>query len=140
MNTLTLLLLAAGILQFAILTASALVPRVLDWKQSLAPLHPFVRSLFWVYGSFIVLIIVSFGTLTLCFATPLSEGTPLARGVCSLIGVFWAARLIVQFFVFDATPFLTRPLLKVGYHALTGAFSYLTAVYALAATFPEVFR
>lgn len=118
-----------GLLHFAILTASALTPRVLDWNRYLAPLPTLFRQLFWVYGSFIVLVIVSFGTISLTNADALASGQPLARAVCAMIAIFWAARLAVQFFVFDATPFLTNALLKLGYHLLTIAFLSLVVIY-----------
>ena len=58
------LLFIGGLLHFVILIASAMAPRVLDWRANLKALHPFLRRLLWVYGSFIVLVIVSFGTVT----------------------------------------------------------------------------
>ena len=124
-----------GLLHFAILSASALVPLVLDWRGELARLHPFMRRLFWVYGAFIVLVIVSFGAVTLLHADALASGSPLARSFCAMVAVFWLARLAVQFFVFDAKPFLTRWFFVLGYHALTVAFVALTAIYACAAFF-----
>ncbi len=119
-----------GLVHFGILIASALTPGVLEWRRHLAPLPPLLRQLFWVYGSFIVLVIVSFGTISLTNADALASGQPLARSVCAMIAVFWAARLAVQWFVFDATPFLTNTLLKLGYHALTAAFLLLVAIYS----------
>ena len=53
------------------------------------------------------------------------------------IAVFWGVRLIVQFFIFDAKPFLTNWFYKVGYHGLTVVFIFLTAVYTWAAFFPN---
>ncbi len=119
-----------GLVHFGILIASALTPGVLEWRRHLAPLPPLLRQLFWVYGSFIVLVIVSFGTISLTNTDALASGQPLARSVCAMIAVFWAARLAVQWFVFDATPFLTNALLKLGYHALTAAFLLLVAIYS----------
>ena len=127
------LLLLAGLLHFVILIASGLTPRLLDWRGNLAMLHPFLRRLFWVYGAFIVLTIVSFGTLTLLRADDLASATPLPRSVCAMIAVFWLARLIVQFFVFDARPFLTSAFRRVGYHGLTFLFSALVFIYGAAA-------
>jgi hypothetical protein len=127
------LLQLAGAGHFGILIASAQVPSILDWKGELARLHPFLRRLFWVYGVFIALTIASFGTLTLLHASELARGLPLARGVSMLIAVFWATRLAVQCFVFDARPFLTTGWRKLGYHTLTAAFVFLTAVYGWAA-------
>ena len=127
------LLLLGGLLHFVILIASALTPRLLDWRTNLALLHPFLRRLLWVYGSFIVLVIVSFGTLTVVRANELSSNAPLARAVCAIIAIFWLARLAVQFFVFDARPFLTSGFRRVGYHGLTILFSALVFIYGAAA-------
>jgi hypothetical protein len=125
-----LLLRIGGALHFAILIASAMVPRVLNWKVELASLHPFLRRLFWVYGVFIVLTVIGFGTISLLCATELANGTQLARSFCGFVAVFWLARLAVQFFVFDARPFLTHWFFKAGYQGLTVLFFALVAIYA----------
>ena len=125
-----------GLVHFGILIASALTPGVLEWRRHLATLPPLLRQLFWVYGSFIVLVIVAFGTMSLAHAGALASGDPLARSVCTVIAIFWAARLAVQWFVFDATPFLTSTLLKAGYHTLTLAFGALALIYGRAALHP----
>jgi hypothetical protein len=127
------LLLLGGLLHFVILIASALTPRVLDWRANLAALNPFLRRLFWVYGCFIVLVIISFGVLTLWHADELASGAALARSVCAIIAIFWLARLAVQFFVFDATSFLTTTFLRLGYHGLTFLFTALVFIYGSAA-------
>jgi hypothetical protein len=126
-------LVVAGAMHFAILIASAMVPKVLDWKTELEKLTPFLRTLFWVYGVFIVLTIISFGTLTLLHADAMARGEPVARSVAAAIAVFWGARLVVQCFVFEAKPVLTKAWMKAGYHALTVGFVFLTGVYAWAA-------
>jgi len=127
------LLFIGGLLHFVILIASALTPRLLDWRANLAALHPFLRRLFWVYGSFIVLVIVSFGIVTLFYADELASGGSFPRAVCAIIAIFWLARLAVQFFVFDARPFLTTAFLRVGYHGLTLLFTALVFIYGSAA-------
>lgn len=132
-----LLLQAGGAIHFAILIASALTPRALDWRRNLASLHPFLRRLFWVYGAFIVLVVIGFGALTLLHAGQMAVGDPLARSLCGFIALFWLARLIVQLFVFDARPFLTNAFFKIGYHALTAAFICLVAIYGWTAVVPD---
>ena len=131
-----LLIFVGGILHFGILLASALVPKVLDWKESLGKLDGLFRQLVWVHGAFIVLVIVGFGLLATFFSRDLATGTPRARGVCLFISLFWAARLVVQFFVFDPKPYLKTAFLKVGYHGLTVAFIYHAVVFSVAAFFP----
>ncbi len=130
---LELLIFVGGIVHFGILIASGLVPKVLDWKESLGKLDGLSRQLVWVHGLFIVFVIIGFGLLSLLFADELTNGEPLARAVCSLIALFWAARLVIQFFVFDAKPYLKTAFLKLGYNGLTVVFSYLAIVYSLAA-------
>jgi hypothetical protein len=132
-----ILLQFAAALQLSILVASALVPRVLDWRGNLAQLHPFLRRLFWVYGSFIVYVIVGFSLLTMANAGAMAAGEPVARSLCLFIAIFWAARLVVQFAVFDARPFLTNWFYKMGYHGLTIIFATLVFLYSWAAIAPR---
>lgn len=126
-------LLVGGLLHLVVLVASALTPRVLDWRKNLEGLHPFLRQLFWVYGCFIVLVIISFGVLTLRHADDLASGAPLSRSICAMIALFWLARLGVQFFVFDARPILTTTFRWLGYQGLTLLFIALVFIYGCAA-------
>jgi hypothetical protein len=130
---LTLLILIGGILHFGILLASALVPGVLDWRKELAKLAPLSRQLVWVHGAFIVLVIVGFGVISVAMPEELAAGSLLARAICSFVAIFWAARLVVQFFVFDAKPYLQNGLLRLGYNGLTAVFAFLAAIYGTAA-------
>ena len=68
----------AAVCQLGVLIASALVPRALNWRENLAGLHPFIRRLFWVYGCFIVLMVVGFSLLTFANATRMAAGDPAA--------------------------------------------------------------
>ena len=132
MNTLARFIQLGGILQFGILIASALVPGVLNWRAELRKLSPMTRHLVWVHGIFIVLTIIALATLSVINATSLATGALLARSVCAFIATFWAARLVLQFALFDPKPYLTTPVLKIGYHALTVVFMYLAATFAYA--------
>jgi hypothetical protein len=48
------LIFIGGLVHFGILLASAMVPRVLDWRTSLRKLDGLSRQLVWVHGLFIV--------------------------------------------------------------------------------------
>ena len=128
-----LLLQLAAAVQLLILIASASTPRVLDWRKNLAVLHPFLRKLFWVYGVFVVMVIIAFAVLTFRHANAMAAREPVARSLCLFIAIFWGARLLVQFAIFDARPFLTNWFYKTGFHALTIIFAFLTFVYGKAA-------
>lgn len=127
-----LLLQLAAAVQLLILIASASTPRVLDWRKNLAVLHPFLRKLFWVYGVFVVMVIIAFAALTFRHADAMAAREPVARSLCLFIAIFWGARLLVQFAIFDARSFLTNWFYKTGFHALTIIFAFLTFVYGKA--------
>lgn len=133
MFTMERLIFLGGVLHLGILIASALTPGVLDWKRELERLRPLSRQLVWVHGAFIVLTIIGLGVISLIAPRELASGTILARAICAFIAMFWLCRLAVQFFVFDARPFLTRTYLKLGYHGLTIVFFVLVATYGFAA-------
>lgn len=135
--TLAHLIFSAGLLHFALLTASALTPGVLHWRSELRQLSPLSRHVIWVHGAFIVMVIVGFGMISLFNAPSLAGGSRLARSVCAFVSLFWLGRLLVQFFLFDARPYLRGPVLKVGYHGLTVLFVYFTIVYGWAALWPH---
>ena len=118
-----------GALHFIILIASALTPKVLNWNRELGLLSQFLRRLFWVYGVFIVVTIIGLGTISLGCAEEIAQGSKLARAFCGFAAVFWGLRLAIQFFVFDARPYLTHWILKAGYHGLTLLFIVLTGIF-----------
>ena len=134
--TLEQFLFAGGLLHFGILIASALVPRVLDWRHALSSLDPLARQLVWVHGAFIVLVIIGFGTISLALPAELCDGSRLSRAVCLFIAIFWAARLAVQLCFFDAAAYFTSWFLKIGYHALTLVFAFHALFYGWAAIAP----
>jgi hypothetical protein len=131
-DTLTRLLFAAGIAQFGVLVASAIVPFRLNWRTELSSLSRLHRQMYWVYGGYVVLSIVAFALLSILNARELAGRSGLARGICCYIAVFWAVRVALQG-VFDVKEHLSVWWLKTGYLALTVLFAALTVVYAWAA-------
>ncbi|MCA9078340.1 MAG: hypothetical protein KDA93_25150 [Planctomycetaceae bacterium] len=130
---LDLMLKVAGVLQFGVLTASFLVPRVLNWRETLKPLPTLVRQLTWVYGGYVVLMIISLGAVSLGLPHELTLGSGLARAVCAFGAVFWGVRLALQLFYLDSREFLTTWVLRAGHEGLTVVFAFLTVVFTLAA-------
>ncbi|MCO6044879.1 hypothetical protein NG895_13280 [Aeoliella sp. ICT_H6.2] len=135
MPTLSTLILLAGFGQLSVLAASALVPLQLDWKHEFASLSKLHRQMYWVYGGYVVLGIVSLGLISIACHDQLASGTPLARAVCGYAAAFWGIRLALQA-VLDAKPFLTKWWLVAGYHLLTMLFVAFTAIFAWATFAP----
>ena len=119
----------AGIGQLSVLVASSLVPVRLQWKSVLTPLPILVQQLFWVYGGYVVLSIISLGTISIVCAQELATGSLLARAFCAYVTLFWGIRLSLQPFL-NAKPFLTTWWLRSGYHLLTILFASFTAIFA----------
>jgi len=122
-----------GLLHFSLLVAGVLVPIVLQWHQELARLSRMTREIIWVHGVFLVFVILGFAAASLFLSNDLVSGTVLARSLCGFIAVFWCTRLAVQLFLFDPGPLLRHWFLRLGYHGLTGVFTYFVGVYATAA-------
>ena len=137
MNALTPWIWAAGVVQLSIVLAAMWVPRVMNWRELLAPLHRFMRRLLWVYAAFVMAVNLWFAAVSLAFASTLASGGPLARTICGFIALYWLARLGVQVFVFDARPWIRSRLVLVGYHGLAAAFTFLSVVYSIAAVWPQ---
>lgn len=133
MSTIEMLLFLAGLFHFALLLASGLTPRVLNWKQDLLKLPELSRQLILVHGGYIVLMIVGFGAVSVALPGELAAGAVLSRAVCGFIALFWGGRLAVQLFYFRAGPYLKNGFLRIGYNALTVLFVYFTAVYGASA-------
>ncbi|MEE3054621.1 MAG: hypothetical protein VYB34_12865 [Planctomycetota bacterium] len=138
MKTVEVLIVIGSILHFLTLIAAALVPGKLNWKEELAKLAPFLRSLFWVYGAFIFLCITALGTISAVNYQELAAGGTLARSFCAFTAVFWGLRLFAGLFVFDASEYLTSWFYKAGYHGLTLVFIYQAAVYGYCAFAPGI--
>ena len=129
------LIFAAGCFQLCVLIASSLVPLRLNWRTSLGVLPKLHRQLYWIYGGYVVLGIVSNGLVAIVCADELATGTRLARFVCGYIAVFWGVRLSLQT-VLDVKEHLTTWWLHAGYHTLTVLFASFTLVFAYAALRP----
>ena len=71
----------AGVCQLGILIASALLPKVLNWRTELRQLSPLSRHVAWTHGAFIVLTTIAFGLLSLGLAPELAGGDALARSI-----------------------------------------------------------
>jgi hypothetical protein len=129
MPSLETLIVISGVLHLATLLGSAQVPRELKFKEDLRKLNPMLRHWVLVAGGYIVFNIIAFGVISLVFREELASRTVLARVFCGYIALFWLMRLLIQFFLFDAKPYLRNWFLKAGYHGLTVVFTWQVLVY-----------
>ena len=129
------LIFIAGAGQLCVLVASALVPIRLNWRTEFAKLPRLHRQMYWVYGGYVVLSIISLGLICLFNSRELASGSRLARSVCGYMAVFWGIRLALQA-VLDVKEHLTAWWLIAGECVLTVLFLYFAMVFALATLLP----
>src|SRR5277367_589682 len=95
------LLLLAGLGQLLLAAVSLSIPGVLGWREDTARLKPLTRQVFWTYAGYIWTAHVAFGLLSALSPGLLLERTPLAASVSGFMATWWAARLVIQFVLFD---------------------------------------
>jgi hypothetical protein len=123
----------AGLLHIGLIAAGIAMPRVVGLPSHLAGLPEFIRRLVWVYYTFIGFCLLGFGAGSFFLAEPLASGAPLARAVCGFLCIFWTIRLAAALFVLDVRIYLTRPILRLGYHATSAVFALLPIIYGFSA-------
>ena len=117
----------AGLGHFCVLIASFQVPAKLGWKEDLRKLTPFNRKLMWVHGGFAVLTIISFGALTLALHSEMLRGDRAGLGLALFIGVYWAARIAVDFLYYQHSDWPAGGVFVVGHVLLSMLFAFLAA-------------
>jgi len=118
-----------GIAHLGILSAGLVMTKELNWRQDLQQLDKLSQHIIWVHAGYVWLVILAFGLISVIAPGALVNQQPLGAAICAFISVFWGIRLIIQFFYFDAKPYLKNFILKVGFHSLTLCFIYFTVVY-----------
>ena len=119
----------AGLAHFGMVAVGSQVPRVFGWKEDLAKLSGANRRLFWVYGLFIVLANVGFGALSLAYPSEIAAGKGVAGGFALLAGLYWLARLAVQYAAFNTPDWPERARNPVAKHGLGLVVILMSAVY-----------
>lgn len=121
----------AGAFHFVTLILACFTPIPPDWEKNLAALPSMHRRFSIAQNISIGATIAVLGLFSLCFASELAGGTPLARAVCGATALFWGSRLGVLPWL-GVRPSLGTPLLKLGYvllllecTAYTLAYGYL---------------
>jgi hypothetical protein len=119
----------AGLAHFGMVAVGSQVPRVFGWKEDLAKLTAANRRLFWVYGIFIVMANVGFGALSLAYPSEIAAGRGVAGGFALLAGLYWLARLVVQYAAFDTRDWPKEARNPVAKHGLGLVILLMSAVY-----------
>jgi Na+/H+ antiporter NhaD/arsenite permease-like protein len=116
----------AGALHLTTLAIAYITPIPRDWDKNLAALPLTHRRFAIAQNVFIGGVIAVLGLVCLFFAEELASGDTLARVICGVIALWWAARLAVLPFL-GVIEHLNRVHLRVGF----GLLMLQCALYAL---------
>jgi len=101
-----------------------------NWRREFAVVSLINRQMMYVHTFFVAFTVGLMGLLCLTSAAEL-VGTPLGRRVALGLGVFWLARLLIQFFGYSASLWRGKRFETI-IHVLFSVFwTYLSAVFIL---------
>ncbi|RYD70293.1 MAG: hypothetical protein EOP55_22475 [Sphingobacteriales bacterium] len=97
----TLHLKIIGVLLMLLSLIHILFPRYFKWKDELKGLTLINRQVMYIHTFFIALVVMQMGILCFNYSAELLR-PGLGRTVTLGLGIFWGARLIVQFFGYSS--------------------------------------
>lgn len=121
-----------GVCHIALCLGSLYIPQALQWKAHLTMLHPLLRQMFWTYAGYILVINLCFGIISVIGPDELLNHSFLAKSITVFIGIYWLARIGIQFFYFDRSQAPTGFIYTLGEIALIGLFALFTVIYLTA--------
>jgi hypothetical protein len=127
---------AAALGHLLVLIASVQAPARLGWKHDIPKLTRFNQKVFWVYGFYILLCIVSFAALTWRLHDEFLAGELAARWIAGFIAVFWTVRVLIDLFWYDHRDWPQGNALVAAHALATSLFCTLAVVYWFAAFAP----
>lgn len=104
--------------------------RYFNWRQEFATVSLLNRQMMYVHTFFIALTVLLMGLLCFTSAAELT-GTPLGRHVALGCGLFWLARLLVQFFGYSAQLWRGKRFETLVHVVFSAFWTYLTTVFLL---------
>lgn len=94
-------LIGVGVTQLVLGMAHVFFKGYFKWKEELAGVNLLTRQIFYVHTFFIAFVVSLFGLLTILCYEEMLTGSKLALFITALLFLFWAARLIFQFWVYS---------------------------------------
>ena len=90
-----------GVLLIGLALLHVLFPRYFKWKAEMTLISHINREMMYVHAFFIAFTVFLMGLLCLTSAPELLT-TPLGKKMAFGLGLFWAARLLIQFFGYSS--------------------------------------
>ena len=119
-----------GSLLIVLALLHATFPKRFNWKQELSSLSIMNRQIMYVHSFFIALIVLLIGLLCITSSNELLH-TTLGKQIALGLGIFWAARLFVQFFGYSSKIWKGKPFETIVHIVFSIFWTYLSAIFIL---------
>lgn len=119
-----------GILLILVSLVHLIFPRYFNWKEELRPLSLVNRQMMQVHTFFIGLVVFLMGLLCLVSAHELLH-SPLGKKIAAGMGIFWLARLFIQFFGYSSSLWKGKTFETVVHIFFTLLWVYFSFVFLL---------
>lgn len=119
-----------GFLLIILALLHAAFARYFNWRTEFAAVSLINRQMMYVHTFFIAFTVLLMGLLCLTSAAEL-VGSPLGRRVALGCGVFWLARLLIQFFGYSPELWRGKRFETCVHITFAGFWSYLTLLFLL---------
>lgn len=122
----------AGVILISLALFHAFFPGHFKWKEELRSLTLLTRQIHYIHTFFIALTILLIGVLCVSSAPELVQ-TAFGRKISAGIGLFWACRLVLQFYGFSPALWKGKPFETAMHVLFSMLWMFFTAVFGLAA-------
>jgi len=105
-------------------------PRYFQWKKELRSISLINRQMMYVHTFFIAFMVLLMGLLCICCTDDILH-TPLGRYLSLGLCLFWAARLVFQFFIYAPALWKNKPFETVIHLVFSLFWAYMSFVFLL---------
>lgn len=119
-----------GTLLIILAVAHLRFPKYFNWKQELHSLSIINRQMMYVHSLFIAIVLFLLGVLCLTSSKELIA-TTLGRRISFGLGMFWMARLYVQFFGYSSKIWAGKSFATTVHVVFSLFWAYLSTTFAL---------
>lgn len=119
-----------GILLIALALIHVIFPKYFNWKQELNLVSQINRQMMQVHAFFIALIVFLMGILCLTSANDIVN-TTFGKRISLGLGVFWTARLVIQFFGYSSKHWKGKTFETIIHILFSFLWTYFSAVFIL---------
>ncbi len=123
---------AVGALLAALVVVNLYVPARFNWRADLSRVSLLNRQIFQAHSVFLVLTLALTSVLLLTSADVLVEPSPLSRAVLIGLTIFWALRMLMQWFFYSSDIWRGNGFFTAMHVIFSAMWMYMTAVFGAA--------